>query len=49
MFSILAYEVTYISNKEQMALLLKYLKDGEPIERLVECIMCESISREALC
>ena len=49
MFSIQADEVTDISHKEQMALLLKYLKDGKPIERLVEYILCESITGVALC
>ena len=49
MFSIQADEVTDISNKEQMALLLRYLKDGKPIERLVEYILCESITGVALC
>ena len=32
-----------------MALLLRYLKDGKPIERLVEYILCESITGVALC
>ena len=49
MFSIQADEVTDISYKEQMALLLRYLKDGKPIERLVQYILCESITRVALC
>ena len=49
MFSIQADEVTDISNKEQMALLLRYLKDGKPIERLMEYILCESITGVALC
>ena len=38
-----------MSNKEQMGLILKYVKDGKPIERLLENIMCESISGAALC
>ena len=32
-----------------MALLLSYLKDGKPIERLVEYMLCESITGVALC
>ena len=32
-----------------MALLLRYLKDGKPIERLVEYILCESFTGVAVC
>ena len=49
MFIIQADEVTDISNKEQMALLWRYLNDLKPIKRLVENILCESITRVALC
>ena len=49
MFSIQADQVTDKTNKEHMALLLTYLKDGKPIERLVEYILCESITGVALC
>ena len=38
-----------MSNREQMGLILRYVKDGKPIERLVEYIMCESITGAALC
>ena len=38
-----------MSNKEQMGLILGYVKDGKPIERLVEYIMCESITGAAIC
>ena len=48
-FSVQADEVTDMSNKEQMGLILRNVKDGKPIERLVEYIMCESIARAALC
>ena len=47
-FSIQADEVTDMSNNEQMGLILRYVKDGKPNERLVECIMCESITGAAL-
>ena len=36
------------SNKEQMVLILRYVKDGNPIERLVEYIMCEPITGAVL-
>ena len=30
-------------------LLLRYVKNGKPVERLIEYIMCESITAAALC
>ena len=41
--------MTDISNHEQLGLVLRYLKNGQPIERLIEYIECESITGEALC
>ena len=41
--------LTDMSNKEQMRLILRYVKDGKCIERLVEYIMRESITGAALC
>ena len=38
-----------MSNKEQMGLILRYVTDGKPIERLVEYNMCESITGAAIC
>ena len=48
-FSVQADEVTDMSNKEQMGLILRYVKGGKLIERVVENIMCESITGAALC
>ena len=48
-FGIQADEVTDISNSEQLGLVLRYVKNGKPIERLIEYIECESITGEALC
>ena len=48
-YSIQADEVTDISNSEQLGLVLQYLKDGKPIERLIEYIECSSITGAALC
>ena len=48
-FSIQADEVTDISNSEQLGLVLQYVKDGKPIERLIEYIKCSSITGAALC
>ena len=48
-FGIQADEVTDISNSKQLGLVLRYVKNGKPIERLIEYIECESITGEALC
>ena len=48
-YSIQADEVTDISNSEQLGLVLQYVKNGKPIERLIEYIECESITGVALC
>ena len=41
--------MTDISTHKQLGLVLRYLKNGQPIERLIEYIECESITGEALC
>ena len=48
-FSIQADKVTDVSNRKQLALLLRYVKNGKPVERLIEYIMCKSIAGTALC
>ena len=48
-FSVQADEGTDKSSKEQMGLILRYVKDGMPIEKLVEYIIYESITTAALC
>ena len=48
-YSIQADEVTDISNNEQLGLVLRYVKNGKPIERLIEYIECDSITGTALC
>ena len=48
-FCVQADEKTDISNKEQLGLILRCVKDGKVIERLVEYIMCEFIIGAALC
>ncbi|XP_068680734.1 52 kDa repressor of the inhibitor of the protein kinase-like [Montipora foliosa] len=48
-FGIGADEVTDTANWEQLGLVGRYLHDGEPIERLVEYIECESCTGEAIC
>ena len=48
-FGIGADEVTDTANWEQLGLVVRYLHNGEPIERLVEYIKCESCTGEAIC
>ena len=42
-------EVTDVSNWEQLALVIRYLKGTESVERLVEYIACEGIIGEETC
>ena len=37
-----------MNNREQLALLLRYVKNGKPVERFIEYIMCESATGAAL-
>ena len=41
--------MTDISNSEQLGLVLRYIKNGKPVERLVEYIECGSVTGAALC
>ena len=47
-FGIGADEATDTANWEQLGLVVRYLHNGEPIERLVEYIECESCTGEAI-
>ncbi|XP_071835292.1 52 kDa repressor of the inhibitor of the protein kinase-like [Apostichopus japonicus] len=48
LFGIQADEVTDVSNKEQLGLVLRYLVNDKPVERIVEFIECENITGLAL-
>ena len=48
-FGIGADEVTDTSNWEQLGLVVRYLHNGEPVEKLVEYIECESCTGVAIC
>ena len=48
-YGIQADEVTDVSNSKQLGLVLHYIKDGKPIEKLIEYIECGSITGAALC
>ncbi|XP_078679460.1 52 kDa repressor of the inhibitor of the protein kinase-like [Branchiostoma floridae x Branchiostoma belcheri] len=48
-FGIMADEVTEVSNWEQLGLLVRYTKDGKPVERLLLFAACEEITGRALC
>ena len=43
-FGIIADEVTDSSNWEQLGVIVRYLKDNEPQERLIEYVKCENIA-----
>lgn len=48
LFGIQADEVTDVSNREQLGLVLRYLVNDQPVERLVEFLECENTTGEAL-
>ena len=48
-FGIFADEVTDVSNWEQLGIIIRYVKDCEPIERLLEFVPCEDIKGKSLC
>ena len=48
LFGIQADEVTDSSNKEQLGVVLPYVADDQPVEKLVECVECENTTGEAL-
>ena len=42
-------EVTDVSNWEQLGIVVRYVKENKPVERLLEFASCEKISRKELC
>ena len=44
-----ADEVSHASNTEKLGIILRYLKDGKPVEKLVEFVVCESITGSVIC
>ena len=48
-FSIQCDEVTDSSNWEQLGIVIRYIRNHQPIEKLLEFVKCESISGEKLC
>ena len=48
-FGLEADEVTDTSGWEQLGLALRYIKDNEPVERLVSYIACESVRGAVIC
>ena len=49
LYGIQADEVTDISKWEQLGLVIRYLKDGVPCERLPEFISCDNVRGESIC
>ena len=45
-FSIIADEVCDVSNWEQLGIVIRYLKDGQPVEKLLGYVACESVCGE---
>ena len=44
-----ADEVRDVSNVEQLGVVIRYIKDNAPVERLVEFVACEDIRGAAIC
>ena len=49
LYGIEADEVTDKSNWEQLGIILRYVKESTPVERLIEYVACEKITGESLC
>ncbi|XP_035989381.1 zinc finger MYM-type protein 1-like isoform X2 [Fundulus heteroclitus] len=47
--AVIADEVTDVSNCEQLGVCIRYVKDGIPVERLIDFVGCDSITGEAIC
>jgi len=48
-FGIGADKVTDTSNREQLGLVVQYVYNGEPLERMVEYIECDMCTGQAIC
>ncbi|XP_068704128.1 52 kDa repressor of the inhibitor of the protein kinase-like [Montipora foliosa] len=48
LFGVQADEVTDVSNKEQLGVVLRYLQNDKPVERLIDFIECKEVTGEAL-
>ena len=48
-FGMQADEVRDVSNVEQLGVVIRYIKDNAPVERLVEFVACEDIRGAAIC
>ena len=40
--------MTDVSNKEQLGIVLRYLENDKPVERLIDFIECKEVTGEAL-
>ncbi|XP_078585777.1 52 kDa repressor of the inhibitor of the protein kinase-like [Branchiostoma floridae x Branchiostoma japonicum] len=49
LYGIMADEVTDVSNWEQLGLMVRYVKDNKPVERLLLFAQCDNITGRALC
>ena len=48
-FGMQADEVRDVSNVEQLGVVIRYVKDNAPVERLVEFVACQEITGAAIC
>uniref|UniRef100_A0A3Q2QG90 TTF-type domain-containing protein n=1 Tax=Fundulus heteroclitus TaxID=8078 RepID=A0A3Q2QG90_FUNHE len=48
-YAVIADEVADVSNYEQLGVRIRYVKDGIPVERLIDFVGCDSITGEAVC
>ena len=49
LFGMQADEVCDVSNVEQLGVVLRYVKNNQPVERLVEFVACEQVTGAAIC
>ena len=48
-YGIEADEVRDVSNKEQFGIVVRYIKDNTPVEKLLEFLFCEEVTGSAIC
>ena len=49
LYGLQADEVSDVSNWEQLGIVVRYLKDDQPVERFVEFVACENTTGEDIC
>ena len=49
LYGISADEVADVSHWEQLGILVRYVKDGKPVERFLQCVPCVKETGSAIC